>query len=189
MKLTRALALAAVLASGTAAISSAQQPDYAWVEVTVDGKGKMVWQVFLKEAPLLTSHFMSLVDRKFYDGLLFHRKVNDFVVQAGDPKSRSMTPAQARAKPGEMGGTEGLGDGGSGKSVRFEITDRKHEKHSIGMALEAPMSDTGDSQFFINLKDNFRLNGSYVAFAKVVRGMDVVDKLDRGDRIRRLKRL
>lgn len=188
MKLIKLVA-GVILLSAAVPGSTQATPEYAWVEMTVQGRGKMVWQVFLKDSPKISNHFLQLVDKKFYDGLLIHRKVKDFVVQSGDPGSRKMTPDQARAKPGEMGGTAGLGDGGSGKNISFEINDRRHEKYSVGMALEAPMSNTGDSQFFINLKDNFRLDGSYVVFAKVVRGMDVVDSLERGDRIVRIKRL
>lgn len=141
--------------------------------------------VRLDQAPKIGGHFLGLVRSGFYDGLLIHRKVPDFVVQTGDPNSRKVTVTWAKAHPGEMGGTKDLGDGGSGREVPFEINDLVHEKHAVGMALSSPMSDTGDSQFFINLKDNFRLNGMYVVFGKVVRGAGVVDSLERGDRIQR----
>lgn len=159
------------------------------VEFTVEGKGRFVIEVRPDQAPLLSAHFMGLVDKGFYDNLLFHRKVENFVIQAGDPKTKGLAPAAARAKPGPMGGTQGYGSGGSGKEVPFEINDLVHGRHWVGMALSAPMSDTGDSQFFINLRDNFRLNGMYVVFAQVVRGNDVIGRVERGDRIVRARRI
>ncbi len=159
------------------------------VELVVQGRGTVTVEIRKDQAPKLAAHFMDLVDAGFYNGLLFHRKVDGFVAQAGDPKSRTVTPAWARANPGEYGGTETLGDGGSGKSVTYEVNDLQHHKYSVGMALEAPMSDTGDSQFFINLADNHRLNGLYCVFGQVVKGMDVVDRIERGDRITRIRRV
>jgi cyclophilin family peptidyl-prolyl cis-trans isomerase len=153
----------------------------------VEGRGKFVVEIRKDQAPQLSAHFLGLVRRGFYNRLLFHRKVDNFVIQAGDPKSRSWTPERARSKPGPMGGTEGMGDGGSGKNVPYEINDLTHEKHTIGMALEAPMSNTGDSQFFINLKDNFRLNGLYCVFGRVTEGEEVVESVQRGDRITSVK--
>lgn len=159
------------------------------VVVTVEGRGAFTMELYPDQAPKLVTHFLGLVDKKFYDGMLFHRKVDGFVLQAGDPKSKGMTPEEARRKPGESGGTAGIGDGGSGKTVPFEINDLVHTKFTVGMALEAPMSDTGDSQFFINLADNRRLDGRYVVFAKVISGTDVVMRCQRGDRIRSIARV
>lgn len=158
------------------------------VEVVVEGRGTFEIELYPQEAPKLVKHFLALVDSKFYDGILFHRKVPNFVTQSGDPKSKRVSPEEARKKPGESGGTEGLGDGGSGTTVPFEINNLTHEKGTVGMALEAPMSDTGDSQFFINLKQNSRLNGMYVVFGKVTKGWDVVERVERGDRIKSIRR-
>ena len=159
-----------------------------WVEMVVEGRGSIFVELRPDQAPKLVKHFLSLVNQGFYDGQLFHRKVDNFVLQGGDPESKKWTPAQARKNPGESGGTKGLGDGGSGTTVPYEINDLIHDKYTVGIALESPMSDTGDSQFFINLKDNHRLNGLYVVFGRVVDGMDVVDKCQRGDRIVEIKR-
>jgi cyclophilin family peptidyl-prolyl cis-trans isomerase len=159
------------------------------VAVDVEGRGTIVMRLERQQAPMLVAHFLSLVDKGFYDGMLWHRKVPDFVIQTGDPASKSKTPEWARARPGERGGTKGLGDGGSGKSVPFEINDLVHDRYAVGMALESPMDDSGDSQFFVNLKANHRLNGMYVVFAHVVQGKTVVDKVERGDRIVRVRRL
>lgn len=178
-----------VLMCCIAALASTTQRErkQPYVELIVQGRGSIVIELRPDQAPKLVKHFIGLVDSEFYNGMLFHRKVENFVLQAGDPGSKKWTPEKARKNPGESGGTEGLGDGGSGQTVPFEINDLVHDKYTIGMALESPMSDTGDSQFFINLKDNHRLNGLYVVFGRVVQGFDVVDKSERGDRIKAIK--
>lgn len=159
------------------------------IEMAVEGRGSVFIELRPDQAPNLTKHVMELVDRKFYDRQLIHRKVDNFVIQSGDPTSKKVSVAYARKHKGKMGEVPGLGDAGSGRSVPFEINDLTHEKYTIGMALESPMDDSGDSQFFINLKDNFRLNGMYEVFGKVVKGQSVVDKIQRGDRIRFIRRV
>jgi peptidylprolyl isomerase len=174
------IALSASLASVT------ERP---YVALDVQSRGRIVMELRPDQAPRLCAHFLDLIDKGFYDGLLFHRKVPGFVVQAGDPQSRSVASNWARRNPGERGGTRGLGRGGSGRPVPFEINDLTHDPYTVGMALESPMDDSGDSQFFINLAKNHRLNGLYVVFASVVEGRRIVDKIERGDRILRARRL
>jgi cyclophilin family peptidyl-prolyl cis-trans isomerase len=114
--------------------------------------------------------------------------VPDFVVQSGDPQSKHVDSEFSRTHPDEYQGTKGIGDGGSGKTVPFELNELRHNQYTVGMALEAPMSDTGDSQFFINLKYNMRLYGKYCVFGKITKGQKVIDSLERGDRILWAKR-
>ncbi len=182
------LAILLILCLTVLASSTQAQRKMPCVEMVVEGRGSIVVELRPDQAPKLVKHFLGLVDSEFYDGMLFHRKVDNFVIQSGDPASKKWTPEKARKNPGESGGTEGLGDGGSGRTVPFEINDLVHDKYTIGMALESPMSATGDSQFFINLKDNHRLNGMYEVFGRVVEGFDVVDKVQRGDRIKVVRR-
>lgn len=137
-------------------------------------------------APRTCAHILKLAKDKFFDGQLFHRRVDGFVLQGGDPESKKWTPAEAKAKPGPMGGTLDMGEGGSGTKVKFEKNGLSHVRGAVGIALESPGDNSGDSQFFINLADNKRLDGKYVVFAHVVRGMDVVDRTRRGDLIRRV---
>ncbi|MBS1715034.1 MAG: peptidylprolyl isomerase [Armatimonadetes bacterium] len=158
------------------------------VDVVVQGRGTFTIGLDAGQAPNLVAHVIKLVDDKFYDRIMFHRKVDDFVVQTGDPTSKKVSTAFARKNKGKFGEVPGLGEKGSGKTVKYEINDLTHAKYTVGMALESPMDDSGDSQFFINLKDNFRLNGMYEVFGKVVRGFAVVDKIERGDRILRIRR-
>jgi cyclophilin family peptidyl-prolyl cis-trans isomerase len=155
----------------------------------VSGRGKVVIELYPDQAPKLVQHVLELVDNGFYDKLLIHRKVDNFVIQSGDSSSRKVSVSYARKHKGKMGEVPGLGDKGSGKSVPFEINDLTHKKYTIGMALESPMDDSGDSQWFINLKDNFRLNGMYEVFGSVIKGQNVVDKVERGDRITYIRRV
>ncbi len=152
----------------------------------VDGRGTFAMELDQLAAPRTCAHILGLAKQKFFDGMLFHRRVDGFVLQGGDPVSKTWTPAEAKAKPGPMGGTAGLGEGGSGKSVKYEKNGLSHVKGSVGIALESPGDNSGDSQFFINLVDNKRLDGKYVVFAHVVRGMDVVERTRRGDLIRQV---
>src|SRR5690349_16739357 len=103
------------------------------IDVAIQGRGTFVIELYPAQAPKLVSHVLGLVDKRFYDGMLIHRKVPDFVVQTGDPLSKKVSVAWARKHPGDHGGTKGLGDGGSGKSVPFEINDLTHEKYAVGM--------------------------------------------------------
>lgn len=172
-----------------AAISPPKAEPRPLVEMMVQNRGRVVLELRPDQAPKLTKHFLGLVGDGFYDNILFHRKVDGFVIQSGDPGTRGLSPAWARKNPGQMGGTEGHGSGGSGTNVPYEINELRHWKHTMGMALEAPMSDTGDSQFFINLDYNMRLYGKYCVFGRVYKRGDVVDSIQRGDRITHMKRI
>ena len=97
----------------------------------------------------------------FYDGLLFHRVVPDFVIQGGDPR--------------------GDGFGGPGYDIRDEINPLRYRRGVAGMALAGP--DTGGSQFFITLSEQPHLDGGYTSFGEVVAGDEVLDRIVPGDRI------
>ena len=154
------------------------------VEMMVYQRGVFEIELMPDKAPKLVAHFLDLVDHKFYNGILFHRVVDKWVAQSGDPTTRTMTREEALSKPvGSYGEVEGTGDGGSGKTVPFEDNDVSHLPGTVGMALEAPASDTGDSQFFINLEDNRRLDHKYCVFGKVTVGLDRIKSIRRGDPI------
>jgi cyclophilin family peptidyl-prolyl cis-trans isomerase len=149
--------------------------------LTVKGKGTVEIELYPKEAGETVQRFADLVNSGFYNGIAFHRVVPDFVAQAGDPQSRTMTPQDFKARDDGQGGTLGLGGSGSGQFIRFERNNLKHEAGTVAMALSEPRSDTGDSQFFINLKNNDSLNENYCVFGRVISGMDVVMRIARGD--------
>lgn len=113
------------------------------------------FKVFLdtKRAPNTAGNFIELIKKNFYNGLTFHRVIKNFIIQGGCPL--------------------GNGTGGPGYRIRDEFhEDLKNEKFSIAMANAGP--NTGGSQFFINLKDNFYLDKRHAVFGKVIEGENVV---------------
>ena len=117
--------------------------------------GNITIQLY-SDMPITTGNFLSLVEKGFYDGVIFHRIIDGFMIQGGDP--------------------EGTGMGGPGYTIEDEFTDNnRNDRGTIAMANAGP--NTGGSQFFINLVDNNFLDGKHPAFGKVIEGMDLVDKI------------
>ena len=117
-------------------------------------KGVFVAEMFEDKAPLTTKNFIELVEKGFYDGIIFHRVIDGFMIQGGDPT--------------------GTGMGGPGYKIKDEFGQGlKHDDEGIlSMANAGP--NTGGSQFFITLAPTPWLNGHHAIFGKVVEGMDVV---------------
>lgn len=117
-------------------------------------KGVFVAEMFEDKAPLTTKNFIELVEKGFYDGIIFHRVIDGFMIQGGDPT--------------------GSGMGGPGYKIKDEFGEGlKHDDEGIlSMANAGP--NTGSSQFFITLAPTPWLNGHHAIFGKVVEGMDVV---------------
>jgi cyclophilin family peptidyl-prolyl cis-trans isomerase len=153
------------------------------VEMTIENRGKITIELYAKEAPKTVAHFQGLANKKFYNGIRFHRVIPGFMDQTGDPSSKKFKQSDLAGKTEDEVARLGLGVGGSGKNIPFEANKRTHEPGTLSMALNAPRSDTGDSQFFINTVPNHRLDGDYCVFGKVVKGMDVVNKIKQGDKI------
>ncbi len=108
------------------------------------------------DMPITAGNFRKLVEKGFYDGTIFHRVIDGFMIQGGDPT--------------------GTGRGGPGYAIKDEFTNHnKNERGTISMANAGP--NTGGSQFFINLVNNNYLDKAHPVFGKVVEGMDVVDKI------------
>lgn len=124
-------------------------------------KGSFRMKLFPKYAPLTVKNFLHLAKQKFYDKLFFHRVVNDFVIQGGDPT--------------------GTGWGGPNYLIPSEHSPLPFVRGSVGIATAG--FDTGGSQFFICHSAQPHLNGRYTAFGKVVQGMNMVDKIEQGDLI------
>ena len=124
--------------------------------------GKMEIELFPEVAPITVENFLGLVDRGFYDGIIFHRVIYGFMIQGGDPN--------------------GIGTGGSGKQIKGEFkmngvdNPLNHTRGVISMA-RSMMNDSASSQFFIMHKDSPHLDGSYAAFGKVFAGFDTLDKI------------
>ncbi len=119
--------------------------------------GNIIIELY-KEMPLTAGNFEKLVREGFYDGVIFHRIIDGFMIQGGDPT--------------------GTGMGGPGYRISDEFTNTsldKNDRGTISMANAGP--NTGGSQFFINLVNNNFLDKRHPVFGKVVEGMDVVDKI------------
>jgi cyclophilin family peptidyl-prolyl cis-trans isomerase len=166
------LLLAALLA---AAAPLGAQPRAARQAVITLGKGgEIVLELFPADARRHVDNFAQLATRGFYDGQRFHR-VEDWVVQAGDPQSKTLPMNHPR-----------LGTGGPGYTIKAEFNRRPHERGALGMARgEDP--DSAGSQFYILRKPARGLDGQYTIFGRVTRGMELVDGLRPGDRIKSVK--
>ncbi len=120
-------------------------------------QGDIVIELY-SEMPVTAGNFKKLVGEGFYDGIIFHRVIDGFMLQGGDP--------------------EGTGAGGPGYEIEDKFTGTnldRNDRGTISMANAGP--NTGGSQFFINLVNNNFLDGKHPVFGKVVEGMDVVDKI------------
>lgn len=130
-------------------------------------KGTMKIELFPNEAPGTVKNFISLIEKGFYDGLTFHRVIPNFVIQGGCPK--------------------GDGTGGPGYTIKCETegNPHKHQRGSLSMAHAG--KDTGGSQFFICHSPQPHLDGVHTVFGRVVEGLDVVDKIEKGDHMVKLQ--
>jgi cyclophilin family peptidyl-prolyl cis-trans isomerase/HEAT repeat protein len=136
------------------------------VTVTIyTSKGAIKVEMFAKDSPMTVDNFIELAKRKYFNGIVFHRIVPNFVAQGGDPR--------------------GDGGGGPGHQIRCEINPRLYQRGTVGMALSG--KDTGGSQFFFCHAPQPHLDGGYTIFGQVIAGMDAVDKLTRGDVIERIE--
>jgi len=135
-----------------------KEPIQATLETS---KGNILVELFPDIAPANVSNFVYLIKKGYYNNILFHRVVSDFVVQCGDPR--------------------GDGWGGPGYVIPCEYNDFPFNRGTIGMATAG--KDTGGSQFFICHSDQPHLNGRYTAFGRVLDGMEVVDKIEIEDKV------
>lgn len=151
-------------------------------EIEVENAGVFEVELFPEAAPKSVAHIVELAKKGFYNGIRFHRVVPGFVAQVGDPRSKNYKKSDFEGKSAEQIGSEmKLGEGGSGTTVPLE-TKLPHLPNTIGMARSgAPNS--GDSQFFFNLKDNGSLDAAYCAFGRVVKGQENLTKIAHGDSI------
>lgn len=139
-------------------------PDMTKTKIVIEmaNGDKIKAELYPETAPITVANFQNLVDQHFYDGLTFHRIINGFMIQGGDPL--------------------GTGMGGSGVNIKGEFSengvenDLKHTRGVLSMA-RSQSADSASSQFFIMHQDAPHLDGLYAAFGKVTEGMEVVDKL------------
>ena len=168
----RALAFVALLWPARA---GAQIPTVIVVETT---KGAFAFETYPNEAPKTIAHIVQLVRQGFYDGQRFHRALQGFVVQWGDPQSRDTS------KEAEWG----RGDAASsGTPIGVPEISRKrlHIKGAVAMAHPGDPS-RADSQIYVTLTDRPDLDGRYTVFAHIIAGNDVPSRIQRGDLITRM---
>jgi cyclophilin family peptidyl-prolyl cis-trans isomerase len=125
-------------------------------------RGPFVIELLPNDAPLNVDNFVQLARKHYFDGLTVPRVVPNFVIQTGDPR--------------------GDQNGGPGFQIRCEINEVPYERGTVGMALSG--KDTGGSQWFVTHSRQPHLDGGYTVFGSVISGMDVVDRIERGDIIK-----
>ena len=142
------------------------------VTITMENGKQMKAELYPEIAPNTVNNFISLINKGYYNGVIFHRVIPGFMIQGGDPN--------------------GTGTGGPGYSIKGEFSgngfknDLKHTKGVLSMARTMAPNSAG-SQFFIMHKNSPHLDGQYAGFGRVIEGMDVVNEIattatDRGDR-------
>jgi cyclophilin family peptidyl-prolyl cis-trans isomerase len=155
------------------------------VRLEIEGRGSIVMELYPKAAPKTVAHIISLCKQHFYNGILVHRVETNpsfRLFQAGDPASKALDPKQIRGKTtAQVAEDFQLGGGGSGATVPLEAT-LPNSADSVGLARSQD-PDSGDSQFYVNLSDNNMLDGKYCVFGRVIKGKDVAEKVEIGDRI------
>jgi len=162
----------AVLISIVFAIAALAGADTT-MRVTIAGKGTFTITLYTDKAPKTTSHIIKLVKSGFYDGQRFHIAIHSprpYRVQVGDPASKN-------------GDLDHAGSGGSGETIPYEETNMPNEVGAVGLSTLPGNQDSGDSQFYVLIGSARFLDGKYTVFGKVTDGMDVVQKIEKGDRI------
>jgi peptidylprolyl isomerase/peptidyl-prolyl cis-trans isomerase B (cyclophilin B) len=134
--------------------------------ITMEKGGEIVIDFYPEDAPKTVENFVTLARKGFYDGLTFHRVEPGFVVQGGDP--------------------DGTGTGGPGYTIKAEFNKRKHVRGTVAMARTQD-PDSAGSQFYICFKPAPFLDGQYTVFGIVTKGMDVVDRIKVGDKMKTVK--
>lgn len=130
--------------------------------LTLEKGGVIKWRFYSNDAPNTVKRITQLISEGFYNGIIFHRVVPRFVVQAGDPN--------------------GIGSGGSGVKLKAEFNSHKHVPGILSMARTSD-PDSADSQFFIMIGAAPHLDNQYTVFGKVVEGYENVEKIQQGDKI------
>jgi len=165
-----------ILLASAALIAGAQDksPGAGATIVLDTAKGSIEIETYPEEAPRTVARIVELVKAGFYDGQRFHRADPNFLIQIGDPASRDVTRQ------------DWWGRGGSGKSIGIaEITKKRtHVRGAVGMGHSGDPKGA-DSQFYITLRPAPELDGKYTVFGRVIVGMDVVLRMQRGDLLTR----
>ena len=150
--------LGALVAAMSAPAQAADLQNVLYLDLA---SGRVVIEMRPDLAPAHVARIKELVRQKFYDGLTFHRVIEGFMAQTGDP--------------------QGDGTGGSGQNIKAEFNKEPFLRGAVGMAHTSASVDSADSQFFICFEDSRFLDGKYTYWGKVVSGMEFVDKIKKGE--------
>tara|TARA_B100000686_G_scaffold298161_1_gene330979 strand:+ start:72 stop:626 length:555 start_codon:yes stop_codon:yes gene_type:complete len=142
------------------AVTLVQADEIAVIETTL---GKIELEFLVDKAPRHVKNFKELAEKGFYDGTIFHRVIPGFMIQGGDPNSKS-----------DDRSTHGTGD--PGYTIKAEFNDTPHDRGVLSMARSSD-PDSAGSQFFIVVEDSHFLDNKYTAFGRVIKGMKVADKI------------
>lgn len=150
--------------------SSAKKPVAALDTIAINTSKGTIKVVLYNETPLHKANFLKLCKEGYYDGLLFHRVIPNFMIQGGDPNSKT-------AKPGQM-----LGNGGPNYTIPAEFNSNlRHKRGALAAARMGdnvnPMKESSGSQFYICHGSPFELDMNYTVFGETVEGFDVIDKI------------
>jgi cyclophilin family peptidyl-prolyl cis-trans isomerase len=159
-------------------VSIAAQDGGLPVMVVETSRGSFAFEMYSDDAPITVKHVRELVERGFYDGQRFHRAIPGFVVQWGDPRSRD-TSTEA------LWGHGAAAASGSPVGVAEFSKKRTHVRGAVAMAHPG-IPARADSQIYITLADRVDLDGRYVVVGHVTAGIDVLERIQKGDLIRRI---
>ena len=159
MKIVLILVIAALIISGCGSNGEETMKSTKHTIVSLDTTmGEIQIELFDDTMPITAGNFKKLAGQGFYDGVIFHRVIQGFMIQGGDPT--------------------GTGTGGPGYEIQDEFTkNNRNDRGTISMANAGP--NTGGSQFFINVVNNNFLDAKHPVFGKVIKGMDVVDSISK----------
>ena len=176
LPIVRAVIIAGVIAVAAAGVLAQDKPARTpSAIITMDKGGEVVLDFYVKDAPRHVENFVTLAKKGFYDGQRVHRVEPNFVVQFGDPQSKTKSMDDPA-----------MGSGGPGYTIKAEFNSRKFERGVLGMARTND-PDSAGSQVYIMLAPAPFLNGKYTAFGQVSKGMEIVDTIRVGDRIKSIK--
>ena len=161
--MNRLILAAALVLVAVSALAQDKPGAASTVVFTLEKGGEIRMEFYPADAPKTVENFVTLAKKGFYNGLTFHRVVPDFVVQGGCPK--------------------GNGTGGPGYQIKAEFNKQKHLRGSVAMA-RSQHPDSAGSQFYITYGATPHLDGNYTVFGKVVSGMEHVDRIKQGDKMK-----
>lgn len=130
-------------------------------------KGTFTIELYAQEAPATVENFSKLANANFYDGLTFHRCIKNFVIQGGCP--------------------EGTGRGGPGYKIKCETAGNPHKHVRGALSMAHAGKDTGGSQFFVVRQAQPHLDGLHTVFGKVIGNADLVDQVEQGDKMQKVR--